>query len=289
MSEKLAKSFLDYLEVERGVSPNTIEAYRGDLSQYIRYFSRINILKIDSSLIGKYIAELQKKGLKNSSISRKLSVIRMFYKFIYLEGKSEYNPLEEISSPRKGRRIPSYLSLREVESLLETPSPDTPLGIRDKAMLEVLYGAGLRISELVNLNVEDVDLRKGWIKVMGKGFRERVLPLGREACQWVRKYLRERELKKEKAPLFCNRYGKRISRQACWKIIKKYARKAGITGKISPHTLRHSFATHILSGDADLRAVQELLGHVNITTTQIYTHITRERLKKIYKKFHPRA
>jgi len=289
LSEKLAKSFLDYLEVERGVSPNTIEAYRGDLSQYIRYFSRINILKIDSSLIGKYIAELQKKGLKNSSISRKLSVIRMFYKFIYLEGKSEYNPLEEISSPRKGRRIPSYLSLREVESLLETPSPDTPLGIRDKAMLEVLYGAGLRISELVNLDVEDVDLRKGWIKVMGKGFRERVLPLGREACQWVRKYLRERELKKEKAPLFCNRYGKRISRQACWKIIKKYARKAGITGKISPHTLRHSFATHILSGDADLRAVQELLGHVNITTTQIYTHITRERLKKIYKKFHPRA
>ena len=289
MSEKLVRSFLDYLEVERGVSPNTIEAYRGDLSQYIRYFSRINILKIDSSLIGKYIAELQKKGLKNSSISRKLSVIRMFYKFIYLEGKSEYNPLEEISSPRKGRRIPSYLSLREVESLLETPSPDTPLGIRDKAMLEVLYGAGLRISELVNLNVEDVDLRKGWIKVMGKGFRERVLPLGREACQWVRKYLRERELKKEKAPLFCNRYGKRISRQACWKIIKKYARKAGITGEISPHTLRHSFATHILSGDADLRAVQELLGHVNITTTQIYTHITQERLKKIYKKFHPRA
>jgi len=289
LSEKLVRSFLDYLEVERGVSPNTIEAYRGDLSQYIRYFSRINILKIDSSLIGKYIAELQKKGLKNSSISRKLSVIRMFYKFIYLEGKSEYNPLEEISSPRKGRRIPSYLSLREVESLLETPSPDTPLGIRDKAMLEVLYGAGLRISELVNLNVEDVDLRKGWIKVMGKGFRERVLPLGREACQWVRKYLRERELKKEKAPLFCNRYGKRISRQACWKIIKKYARKAGITGEISPHTLRHSFATHILSGDADLRAVQELLGHVNITTTQIYTHITQERLKKIYKKFHPRA
>ena len=289
MSEKLVRSFLDYLEVERGVSPNTIEAYRRDLSQYIRYFSRINILKIDSSLIGKYIAELQKRGLKNSSISRKLSVIRMFYKFIYLEGKSEYNPLEEISSPRKGRRIPSYLSLREVESLLETPSPDTPLGIRDKAMLEVLYGAGLRISELVNLNVEDVDLRKGWIKVMGKGFRERVLPLGREACQWVRKYLRERELKKEKAPLFCNRYGKRISRQACWKIIKKYARKAGITGEISPHTLRHSFATHILSGDADLRAVQELLGHVNITTTQIYTHITRERLKKIYKKFHPRA
>jgi len=289
LSEKLVRSFLDYLEVERGVSPNTIEAYRGDLSQYIRYFSRINILKIDSSLIGKYIAELQKKGLKNSSISRKLSVIRMFYKFIYLEGKSEYNPLEEISSPRKGRRIPSYLSLREVESLLETPSPDTPLGIRDKAMLEVLYGAGLRISELVNLDVEDVDLRKGWIKVMGKGFRERVLPLGREACQWVRKYLRERELKKEKAPLFCNRYGKRISRQACWKIIKKYARKAGITGEISPHTLRHSFATHILSGDADLRAVQELLGHVNITTTQIYTHITQERLKKIYKKFHPRA
>ncbi len=288
MSQGLVKSFLDYLKIERGLSSNTIDAYRRDLSQYVKYLPQ-GVLEVDSTLIGKYVGRLQKEGLKNCSISRKLSVIRMFYKFLHLEGKSDYNPLEEISSPKRGRRIPSYLSFREIELLLEAPSPTNLYGVRDKTMLEVLYGAGLRISELTNLNIMDVDLKKGWVRVMGKGSRERIVPLGREACRWVKKYLQERNLKQGKPTLFCNRYGERISRQACWKIIKKYAQKARITKKISPHTLRHSFATHLLSGDADLRSVQELLGHINITTTQIYTHITQERLKKVYKKYHPRA
>jgi len=288
LSQGLVESFLDYLKIERGLSFNTIDAYRRDLSQYVKYLPQ-GVLEVDSTLIGKYVGRLQKEGLKNCSINRKLSVIRMFYKFLHLEGKSNYNPLEEISSPKRGRRIPSYLSFREIELLLEAPFLTNLYGVRDKAMLEVLYGAGLRISELTNLNIMDVDLKKGWVRVMGKGSRERIVPLGREACLWVKKYLEERNLKQGKSALFCNRYGERISRQTCWKIIKKYAQKARITKKISPHTLRHSFATHLLSGDADLRSVQELLGHINITTTQIYTHITQERLKKVYKKYHPRA
>ncbi len=288
MSPGLVKSFLDYLKIERGLSPNTIDAYTRDLSQYVKYLPK-GVLEVDSTLIGKYVGRLQEEGLKNCSISRKLSVIRMFYKFLHLEGKSDYNPLKEISSPKRGRRIPSYLSFREIELLLEAPSSNNLYGIRDKAILEVLYGAGLRISELTNLNIMDVDLKKGWVRVMGKGSRERIVPLGSQACRWVKKYLQERNLEQGKSALFCNRYGERISRQTCWKIIKKYAQKAGISKKISPHTLRHSFATHLLSGDADLRSVQELLGHINITTTQIYTHITQERLKKVYKKYHPRA
>jgi len=288
LSQGLVKSFLDYLKIERGLSSNTIDAYTRDLSQYVKYLPE-GVLEVDSTLIGKYVGRLQEEGLKNCSISRKLSVIRMFYKFLHLEGKSDYNPLEEISSPKRGRKIPSYLSFREIELLLEAPSPTNIYGIRDKAILEVLYGAGLRISELTNLDIMNVDLKKGWVRVMGKGSRERIVPLGSQACLWVKKYLQERNLKQGKPALFCNRYGERISRQSCWKIIKKYAQKAGISKKISPHTLRHSFATHLLSGDADLRSVQELLGHINITTTQIYTHITQERLKKVYKKYHPRA
>ena len=288
MSSGLIKSFLDYLKIERGLSSNTIDAYRRDLSQYVKYLPE-GVLEVDSTLIGKYIGKLQEEGLKNSSISRKLSVMRMFYKFLHLEGKSDYNPLEEISSPRRGRKIPLYLSFREIELLLEAPSPVNLYGIRDKAILEVLYGAGLRISELTNLDIMNVNLKKGWVRVMGKGSRERIVPLGSQACRWVKKYLQQRDIRQGNVTLFCNRYGERISRQSCWKIIKKYAQKAGITKKISPHTLRHSFATHLLSRDADLRSVQELLGHINITTTQIYTHITQERLKKVYKKYHPRA
>jgi len=285
---EIASSFLNYLSIERGLSPHTIDAYRRDLFQYTRWLKK-DIVEVNSSLLGRYISELR-KGYAPSSISRKISVIRMFYRFLNMEGETEHNPLDEITSPRLGRKIPTFLSEREVEHLLDAPSPDSLYGIRDKAILEVLYGAGLRISELVNLDVNDLNLSKGWVKVLGKGSKERIIPLGRKACYWIRSYLRERKREdKKKGPLFCNRYGKRISRQSCWKTVKKYALKAGITKRISPHTLRHSFATHLLSRDADLRSVQELLGHTNISTTQIYTHITQERLKKVYKKYHPRA
>jgi len=285
---QLIESFFDHLEVERGLSPHTIKAYRNDLKQYARWL-KVDILKADSSLIGQYVSELRKR-YGPSSIARKLSAIRMFYRFLHSEGKGSGNPLEDITSPRPGRKIPRYLSLKEVERLLSAPSGNTLLEIRDRAILEVLYGAGLRISELVNLNLSDLKLKQGWIRVLGKGSKERIIPLGKKACQWVRRYLRARGTGEgEDGPLFCNRYGERISRQSCWKMIKKYARKAGINKEMSPHTLRHSFATHLLSRDADLRSVQELLGHSNISTTQIYTHITQERLRRVYKKYHPRA
>ncbi len=289
MSRNSIEPFIDYLSIERGLSPNTLQAYRRDLCQF-RDWLKKEFLQVDSALIGNYLATLREKGNKSRTLNRKLSVVRMFYKFLYTEGKIDHNPVEGVSSPRLGRKIPSFLSEKEVEALLEAPSVDEPYGSRDRAILEVVYGAGLRISELVNLNLTDLNLKGGWVKVLGKGSKERIVPLGREACRWVRIYLRKRRIETtDKLSLFCNRYGKRLSRQACWKITKKYSQKSGITKKISPHTLRHSFATHLLSRDADLRFVQELLGHTNISTTQIYTHITQERLKKVYKKYHPRA
>lgn len=289
MSRNSIESFIDYLTIERGLSPNTLQAYRRDLYQFRDWLKR-EFLQVDSALIGNYLATLREKGNKSRTLNRKLSVMRTFYKFLYTEGKTDHNPVEGVSSPRLGRKIPSFLSEKEVEALLEAPPIDEQYGSRDRAILEVVYGAGLRISELINLNLTDLNLKGGWVKVLGKGSKERIVPLGREACRWVRIYLRKRRTETtDKLSLFCNRYGKRLSRQACWKIIKKYSQKAGITKKISPHTLRHSFATHLLSRDADLRFVQELLGHTNISTTQIYTHITQERLKKVYKKYHPRA
>ena len=289
MSRNSIELFIDYLSIERGLSPNTLQAYRRDLCQF-RDWLKKEFLQVDSALIGNYLATLREKGNKSRTLNRKLSVVRMFYKFLYTEGKIDHNPVEGVSSPRLGRKIPSFLSEKEVEALLEAPSVDEEYGSRDRAILEVVYGAGLRISELVNLNLTDLNLKGGWVKVLGKGSKERIVPLGREACRWVRIYLRKRRIETtDKLSLFCNRYGKRLSRQACWKITKKYSQKSGITKKISPHTLRHSFATHLLSRDADLRFVQELLGHTNISTTQIYTHITQERLKKVYKKYHPRA
>lgn len=289
MSRNSIEPFIDYLSIERGLSPNTLQAYRRDLCQF-RDWLKKEFLQVDSALIGNYLATLREKGNKSRTLNRKLSVVRMFYKFLYTEGKIDHNPVEGVSSPRLGRKIPSFLSEKEVEALLEAPSVDEQYGSRDRAILEVIYGAGLRISELVNLNLTDLNLKGGWVKVLGKGSKERIVPLGREACRWVRIYLRKRRIETtDKLSLFCNRYGKRLSRQACWKITKKYSQKSGITKKISPHTLRHSFATHLLSRDADLRFVQELLGHTNISTTQIYTHITQERLKKVYKKYHPRA
>lgn len=289
MSRNSIEPFIDYLSIERGLSPNTLQAYRRDLCQF-RDWLKKEFLQVDSALIGNYLATLREKGNKSRTLNRKLSVVRMFYKFLYTEGKIDHNPVEGVSSPRLGRKIPSFLSEKEVEALLEASSVDEQYGSRDRAILEVVYGAGLRISELVNLNLTDLNLKGGWVKVLGKGSKERIVPLGREACRWVRIYLRKRRIETtDKLSLFCNRYGKRLSRQACWKITKKYSQKSGITKKISPHTLRHSFATHLLSRDADLRFVQELLGHTNISTTQIYTHITQERLKKVYKKYHPRA
>ncbi|MBE0477574.1 site-specific tyrosine recombinase XerD [Candidatus Aerophobetes bacterium] len=280
--------FLDYLSVERGLSPNTLISYRMDLKQFEKWLP-CDISEVSTSLIGEYASFLKSKGLSISSISRKLSATRMFYRFLLAEGVVLENPAQDVFSPRRGRKIPAYLSLKEVGNLLNAPPINSKLGLRDKAFLECLYATGIRISELVGLKRRDLNFTSGWLKVKGKGSRERMVPLGREAIKWMSRYLREKGEESRDSPFFCNRYGEIISRQACWKIVKKYARKAGINKVISPHTLRHSFATHLISRDADLRSVQELLGHVNISTTQIYTHITQERLRKVYKKFHPRA
>lgn len=291
MPQTLIESFIVHLRVERGLSINTISSYRRDLHQFQKWVDG-NLEKVDATTVGKYIAQLKNKNLSISSISRKLSAIKMFYRFLLTEGFIKKSPAQDMRSPRRGRKIPTYLSVREVTKLLEAPCTDSLLGLRDKAIIECLYATGMRISELVNLNLENINLNTGWIKVIGKGSRERMIPLTREAVKWVSKYLNEREVNKRKQgclPLFCNRYGGRLSRQSCWKMLKKYARKAGIDKEVSPHILRHSFATHLLSRDADLRSVQELLGHINISTTQIYTHITQERLKRIYKRYHPRA
>jgi len=285
----LIDCFLDHLRVERGLSENTIYSYKNDLQTFQKWLEG-DLKEISSQLISEYIGSLKEKGFSISSISRKISVLKVFYRYLLVQGVIKEDPTQNITAPRRGRKIPSFLTLKEVEDLLEAPSTNSFLGLRDKALLEVLYATGIRISELTGLNIGHVNLNSGWLRVKGKGSRERMVPLGREAIKWISRYLKERkDGKKITAPLFCNRYGKRLSRQSCWKLIKKYARKAGITKVISPHTLRHSFATHLLASDADLRSVQELLGHVNISTTQIYTHITQERLKKIYKRFHPRA
>ncbi len=290
MSHPLARSFLDYLQFERGLSPHTISAYRRDLFQFMTWIGN-DVAKVDSAQIGKFLGILREKGYQPSSISRKLSTVRMFYKFLRLEGKVNRSPLEGITAPRLGRKLPVYLSEKEISDLLSVPSTKgSLLDLRDKAILEVLYGGGLRISEAVNLDISDLNLKGGWVRVMGKGAKERMVPLGRVACRWVKTYLKARgEEADVRAALFCNRYGMRLSRQTCWKVIKKWAKRARINKVVFPHTLRHSFATHLLSRDADLRFIQEMLGHSNVSTTQIYTFVTEERLKRIYKKYHPRA
>lgn len=291
-TQNLVESFISYLKVERGLSLNTLKSYRLDLYQFLE--KRKDFFTLSSSRAGEWLESLRREGKETSTLARKLSSLRMFYRFLLQEGKIKENPWEGFSSPRRGRKLPSYLSFKEVERLLSLPSPGTFVGLRDKAILEFLYATGVRVSELVNLKRKDLNLKDRWVKVMGKGGKERLLPLGREASLWIRKYLKELKEKRmegegKQSPLFLNRYGRKLSRITVWKRIKKYAKDAGITKKISPHTLRHSFATHLLAQDADLRSVQELLGHRNISTTQIYTHITQERLKKIYRRYHPRA
>lgn len=224
---------------------------------------------------------------------RNLVALRTFFKFLIQEGILEANPVEEIESPKMTKTLPDILSLKEVEQLLEQPSPGTPLGVRDRAMLELLYATGMRVSELTRLPINQVNLEGGYVLVYGKGSKERVVPLGKEAMRWVAQYLntaREKLCKgKESSFLFVNRSGKEMSRQRFWKTLKAYGQKAGIRKRITPHLLRHSFASHLLERGADLRSVQMMLGHADISTTQIYTHVTGERLKRVHQRYHPRG
>jgi len=288
------KLFLDYLSIERGLSSNTIQSYKRDLEK-LQYFlkKKCSIEKACEKDIAGFIQYLGKLNLSSRSIARCLSAIKSFYKFLVLEGVIKVNPTLNFSSPKAWLTLPRYLSFEEVEKLLSLPDESSEIGLRDKAILETMYATGLRVSELINLKLENLNLEHGYLKCSGKGGKERIIPLGKIANQKIRDYLkfsREKLLKGEKSEfLFINYRGEKLTRQGLWKIIKNYASQIGLRSKITPHILRHSFATHLLEKGADLRSVQLMLGHSQITTTQIYTHITRERLKKLYDKYHPRA
>lgn len=290
------ESFLNYLSVERSLSNNTIAAYRRDLNKYISCLEKCRINSLSQSTrkdISDFMFRLKDNGLNASSIARNLAAIKVFYRFLVRERILKVDPSNLLDSPRLWKRIPDALSSQEVEDLLKGPSLRQTQGIRDRAILEVMYATGMRVSEAVNLKLTDVNLDAGFARCIGKGSKERIVPLGKQAIAALRRYLEEARpklLKKSSTEtiLFLSRLGKRVSRQSFWKIIKAYARKARIKKNIRPHTLRHSFATHLLEGGADLRSVQEMLGHADISTTQIYTHIDKNRLKLIHKTYHPR-
>ncbi|MGI6663535.1 MAG: site-specific tyrosine recombinase XerD [Bacillota bacterium] len=294
--ESLIQEFIDYLGHEKGLATNTLESYSRDLKQYYGFLSGDSTASLENasqSTIVAYLMYLRKQGKATATIARRLAALKAFYQFLVKENYVSSDPTNDLSSPKLERKLPKVLTVSEVERLLNQPDLSTPAGKRDKAMLELLYATGIRVSELVNLNILDVDLKEGFVRCMGKGSKERVVPVGDIAVSALRTYLEGARPKlvadaKEKA-LFVNHHGKRLTRQGFWKIVKKYATQAQIRKEITPHTLRHSFATHLLENGADIRAVQEMLGHADISTTQIYTHVTKDRLKDVYAKSHPRA
>lgn len=292
----LIDQFIHYLAVEKGLAANTLESYQRDMVAFTDHLRKQGVSQIEEStrnhIVG-YLCMLQEKGRATATLSRNLASIRAFYQFLVRDKYIEKDPSIHLETPKIEKRLPKVLSVEEVERLLESPPMDHPAGLRDKAMLELLYATGIRVSELVQLAVGDVNLEMGFLKCMGKGSKERIIPLGSLAIQMVGRYMRDGRPRLIKDPnekaLFLNHLGKQITRQGFWKIIKRYARESNIRAQITPHTLRHSFATHLLENGADLRSVQEMLGHADISTTQIYTHVTRTRIKDVYAKTHPRA
>lgn len=285
--------FIDAMWLESGLSKNTLSAYRSDLLQFCRFIENTNLLRVEQSHIQRYLAYCLAQGIKSSSSARVLSTLRRFYLYQVRENKITEDPCAQVSSPKLGRPLPKSLSEDEVESLLEAPDINKPLGLRDRAMLETLYATGLRVSELVTLKLLEINMQAGVIRILGKGNKERLVPLGQEALEWIERYLQSAraELLKRKLcdAVFITARGAAMSRQAFWYLIKRYAQQAGIKHALSPHTLRHAFATHLLNHGADLRSVQILLGHADLSTTQIYTHIARERLQSMHAQHHPRG
>jgi integrase/recombinase XerD len=294
-TEGVIDKFLDAIWMERGLSVNTLGAYRADLLALQRWLAQRDTSLIYASRADllAFIANRATEGAKPRSTARQLSSFRRFYRFLLREGMIQEDPTVKIEMPKIGRALPKALTESEVEALLNAPEISDPLGHRDRAMLEVLYATGLRVSELINLRQNQVNLNQGVLRVRGKGDRERLIPLGEEAQRWVREFVNgpriEILLERQSEYLFPTRRGDHMTRQAFWHIIKRYAKKADIAGKLSPHTLRHAFATHLLNNGADLRVVQMLLGHSDLSTTQIYTHVARERLKELHAQHHPRG
>ena len=292
----LLQEFLNYLSVERGLSKNTISSYGTDLAHFTAHLETKGISDIDRIKrqdIMTYLLSLKDKGISSNSISRALVAIKMFYKFLMQERLAKEDVAGVLESPKLVRPLPNVLGIAEVDKLLSAPDTRDWMGIRDKAALELMYATGMRVSELVELKMDGLNLDVGFIKCVGKGSKERIVPLGRAAKEAINRYtekVRPKLLKaRQDSHVFISRLVKKISRQSFWKMIKRCARRARIGKDITPHTLRHSFATHLLEKGADLRVVQEMLGHADISTTQIYTHINKERLKSIHRQFHPRA
>ncbi|MBW1930385.1 MAG: site-specific tyrosine recombinase XerD [Deltaproteobacteria bacterium] len=294
MAERLDR-FLGYLRVERGLSENSLEAYSRDIARFLNSLGKgkTRPTDISSEDVLKYVMAIS-RYMAPRSVARNLSAIKSFFRFLASEGEISVNPARLVDSPRIPRTLPDTMTVAEVERLLENVAPTSPLGLRDRAMLELMYGTGVRVSELVSLKLLDIYLEAGFVRVFGKGSKERLVPFGGKAEKALRDYLREGRpkifsQKRTDSPyLFLNARGRPLTRQGFWKILKRYAAKAGLSRRITPHSLRHSFASHLLEGGADLRSVQAMLGHADISTTQIYTHVTRERLRQVHEACHPR-
>ena len=288
--------YLNFLTVEKGVSRHTLDAYSRDLNRYISFICSSGIKEIANVTpddVISYLARIKKDGLNARSVNRALAAVRGFYKFLIREKKIDTNPVANIELAKVWTRLPDTLSKEEINLLLGEPGLKTPHAMRDTAMMELMYATGIRVSEVITLTMGNINWQVGYLVVMGKGSKERIVPIGRSAYNCLHDYINCARPGFVKAhatnTLFLNRSGRGLTRQGFWKILKKYAMKAGLQKKVHPHTFRHSFASHLLEGGADLRSVQTMLGHADISTTQIYTHITRERLKHIHKKYHPRG
>ena len=294
-SEEIVDRFLDAIWMERGLSQNTLGAYRADLMTLCRELAKAGktVDAATKSDLLDFIAQRVESGAKPRSTARQLSSVRRFFRYIVREGLRSNDPTVDIEMPRIGRTLPKTLSEDEVDALLNAPNTDEPLGHRDRAMLELLYATGLRVTELINLRQSQINFNQGVLRIIGKGDRERLIPLGDESQRWLKDFMNgprmEILLERQTDYLFPTRRGNRMTRQAFWHIIKRYADKAGVRKKMSPHSLRHAFATHLLNRGADLRVVQMLLGHSDLSTTQIYTHVARERLKDLHAEHHPRG
>lgn len=291
------KEYLSVLKLEKNLSDNTVASYRNDINSFLQFIESKKIEDpsiIKQSHITDFFKSLNEMGLTSSSAARYYSSLKGFFTYLFLSKYISENPIEKISSPKLAKNLPSVLSVEEIDAILSKPDRDDKLGLRDKAVLELLYACGTRVSELINIKISDLFFDDEVIRVFGKGAKERIIPVGSSAVNWINKYLKESRvllMKKTKSEnfLFLNNRGTKLSRMGIWGIVDKYVKEAGIEKEVHPHTFRHSFATHLLEGGADLRAVQEMLGHADISTTQIYTHIDRDYIKQVHKEFHPRG
>lgn len=292
------EEYIHFLRVERQLSENTLQSYERDIKDYTQNIFETQQLEtfdqIERFDILQHLQALKNKGISARTISRHISSIRSFHQFLLREKRCNNDPTVHIDMPKIEQKLPKVLSIEEIDRLIATPNISKPQGVRDRAMLELLYATGMRVSECISLNLEDIHLTMGFVRVFGKGGKERIIPLGSSAIEACTNYLNTARFQLENPKLrtealFINQRGKRLTRQGCWKLMKGYAQKAGIEKELTPHILRHSFATHLIENGADLRAVQEMLGHADIATTQIYTHISKTRLSEVYKQFHPRA